>query len=79
MWTLAGELLLSLRAEGAGGRFAAVSIRKRDSEISVGISESEQPQAEASDQSAIDHAFNQRGRLWVLNTPQLGDVDAKAR
>ena len=36
-WTLAGELLLSPRAEGYRGRFAAVSIRKRGSEISVGI------------------------------------------
>ena len=34
--------LLSPRAEGVPGVFAALSIRKRGSEISVGISESEQ-------------------------------------
>ena len=47
--------------EGVPGEFAAVSIRKRGSEISVGISESKQPQAEASDPSEISHAFNQSG------------------
>ena len=52
--------------------FAAVSIRKRDSEISVGISESEQPQAEASDPSAIDHAFNQSGEGMGAEYPSVG-------
>ena len=37
-WVLAGELLLSHRAEGGMGVFAAVSIRKKGgSEISIGI------------------------------------------
>ena len=36
-WILAGELLLSHRAEGDIGVLAAASIRKRGSEISVGI------------------------------------------
>ena len=34
-WTLAGEPLLSLRAEGVWGVFAAGSIRKKGSEISA--------------------------------------------
>ena len=36
-WILPGEILLSHRAEEGMGVFVAVSIRKRGSEISVGI------------------------------------------
>ena len=61
-WSLAGELLLNPRnGRGYWGVFAAASIRKRGSEISVGISESKQPQAEASDPSGTSHDFNQSG------------------